>query len=282
MSKLTELICYKDGGYSPLLESGPSLMDFGFIHSDATYDVMTIKNGKLFLFELHLDRFQSSAAFYGLKVPESTEILAICEQVCKINNIIDGFVWLISWRGTPADGNPRNFSGCPHHFVVYAKPYYNFNSSNSARVALYKDHVRVPDECFGQQYKNFAWQDLTLAQRYAYNRGYDTAILCNREGNITEGPGFAVGFVINDIITIPNKDVLHSVTIGCLKQICSKQEIFVAERNISWQESLECDGMFLASTSGGFISVTEYEDRKLPQHKIVQILQDEYRLLQDS
>lgn len=272
MTDVLDLIAYKDGRYLSLQDAGPSILDFGFIHSDATYDVMSIRNGKLFLADEHLARFKQSTEFYNFKVPNSEEIKTIALEVADRNNIQNGFVWMIAWRGSPESRNPRDIEGCPHHFVVYVKEYYNFNSDNKASVVLYKDHYRVPDTSFGQQYKNFCWIDLTLAQRYAISKKADTAIMISQDGYITEGPGFAVGFVFGEEVCSPQKDILQSVTVDYLSSLTP-----IVKRNITWEESLTCNEMFLASTSGGIIPVIEYEGRTL-ETKFVEALQDEYKL----
>ena len=54
MSNVLELTAYKNGEYMPLKDIGPSILDFGFIHCDATYDVMPVYNGNAFCFDLSL------------------------------------------------------------------------------------------------------------------------------------------------------------------------------------------------------------------------------------
>ena len=39
MNNVLDLIAYKNGEFLPLKDIGPSILDFGFIHCDATYDV---------------------------------------------------------------------------------------------------------------------------------------------------------------------------------------------------------------------------------------------------
>jgi branched-chain amino acid aminotransferase len=282
MTDLTDMTCYKDGQYTALKNAGPSMLDFGFIHSDATYDVMKLVDGKIFLFDDHYDRFFASTMFYDLRTETKEEIAEIVKHLAEVNEVQTGFVWLMSWRGTPKSGNPRDLHSCPKHFVVYIKPYYNFNTDNSATVVLYTGHTRVPDDSFGQQYKNFAWQDLTLAQRHAISKGADTALLLNRDKNITEGPGFGVGFVFNGVVKVPKKDVLHSVTIKQVERICKKLSIPFEYTDINCVDSFKCDEMFLASTSGGVIAVSSYNDIRLTNNNIVKVLQNEYRLLQNS
>lgn len=282
MTEILDLICYKDGQYIKVKDASPTILDFGFIHSDATYDVIKLVNGKLFLFEDHYERFSNSTSFFGLENRSSDEILKAVKYLADINQITTGFVWLISWRGIPASGSPRDINGCPKHFVIYVKPYYDFNQNNTSTVVLYKNHYRVPDTSFGQQYKNFSWIELTLAQRYAISQSADTALLTNSENKITEGPGFGVGFVFDNSVVVPKHDVLHSITIKEIERICKEKGIAFYYDDIDASKSLECEEMFLASTSGGIIPVSSYEGRKIDNDNIVKVLQDEFRLRQDS
>ena len=40
---------------NPLREIGPTILDFGFIHCDSTYDVMPVYDGKAFCYDLLQD-----------------------------------------------------------------------------------------------------------------------------------------------------------------------------------------------------------------------------------
>ena len=85
MTNVLDLIAYKDGEYKRLRDIGPTILDFGFIHCDATYDVMPVYNGKAFCYERHLQRFKNSAERYGLSLPdpEWTDPLEITRQLAK-------------------------------------------------------------------------------------------------------------------------------------------------------------------------------------------------------
>ena len=118
MINVLDTIAYKNGEYKPLREVGPSILDFGFIHCDATYDVMPVYNGKAFCYESHLQRFQNSAARYGLVLP-NIDMLSIVKELKAKNNIDNAFVWFLVWRGYPASGNPRDIENCPVNFAMY-------------------------------------------------------------------------------------------------------------------------------------------------------------------
>jgi branched-chain amino acid aminotransferase len=52
---------YVDDQFIPVAEAKISIFDWGFLHSDATYDVAHVWKGKFFRLDDHIERF-----FYGM------------------------------------------------------------------------------------------------------------------------------------------------------------------------------------------------------------------------
>ena len=272
MTDVLELTAYKNGEYVPLKNIGPSILDFGFIHCDATYDVMPVYNGKAFCYDRHLERFRASAERYGLTIPD-VDPLEIIKELAKRNPIENAFVWFIIWRGFPPSGNPRDIDNCPINFAMYIKPSYplSVEGNNNVKVYLDKKSFRVDDIHYGQTYKNMSWIDLTLAQRQV-PEGYDTCVLVDDKGNITEGPGFNVGFVKSGIIFTPKENCLKVITMSVVEDIAKEQNIGFQRINIRANDWDKMDEIFLTSSSGGVTPVTggevtdllvqQYEDKK--------------------
>ena len=269
MTNVLDLIAYKDGEYKRLKDIGPTILDFGFIHCDATYDVMPVYNGKAFCYERHLQRFKNSAKRYGLRLPdpEWVDPLEITRQLAKRNPIQNAFVWFLAWRGYPPSGNPRDLENCRTHFAMYIKPSYPIGRKPIINIALDEETKRVNDDYYGQTYKNMAWIELTMSQR---NRpeGSDTTVLVDVDGNITEGPGFNVGIVINGKVYTADKNVLKGVTMSVVEDI-----VDLTRRPISKKEFLDADEVFITSSSGGVTEtqrsgpvtkmlIEEYEKKK--------------------
>ena len=273
MTDVLDLIAYKNGQYVPLKDIGPSILDFGFIHSDATYDVMPVYKGKAFCYDRHLQRFQNSAERYGLTIPD-VDPLEIIKELAKRNPIENAFVWFIIWRGFPPSGKPRDIDNCPINIAIYIKPSnpLSVQGNNNVKVYLDKKSFRVDDIHYGQTYKNMSWIDLTLAQRQVPEE-YDTCVLIDDKGNITEGPGFNVGFVKSGIIFTPKVNCLKGITMSVVEDIAKEQNIGFQRINIKASEWDKMDEIFLTSSSGGVtpaiggkvtdLLIKEYEKKKL-------------------
>ena len=249
MTNVLDLIAYRDGEYKPLREIGPSILDFGFIHCDATYDVMPVYNGNAFCYDRHSTRFENSAKRYGLELPD-VDRLAIVKELKKLNDVTNAFVWFLVWRGTPPSGNPRDIENCPIHFAMYIKPSYPIGKTPIVTLHLDTNTNRVSDDYYGQEYKNMAWLDLTMSQRNK-PADADTTILIDVDGNVTEGPGFNVGIVSNGVIYTADKNVLKGITMTVVEDIAKDNGILFARLPISQEQFNNANEVFITSSSGG-------------------------------
>jgi branched-chain amino acid aminotransferase len=279
MSALLDLTCWRDGRLMPLREAGPTLLDLGFIHCDATYDVSLSHGGRLFLFDDHEQRFRSSSQHFGLPLPAGTDLAAISECVLDANGLDgDALVWWILWRGVPASGNPRDLASCPTHLVVYAKPMFDFaRTGNAATVHLDTEARRAPDACWGQAYKNFAWIELTMSQQAAIGAGFDTALVLDPDGLLAEGPGFNVAIVRDGKVLTPARNCLRGISMLAVERLCARLAIPFERTDIPMADVLDCDELFLTSTVGGVIPVRALDQRTMPPAPVTARLLDAYR-----
>lgn len=254
MTNVLDLIAYKNGEYLLLKDIGPSILDFGFIHCDATYDVMPVYNGKAFCYERHLQRFRNSAERYGLTIPD-VDPLEIIKELARRNPIENAFVWFIIWRGFPPSGNPRDLENCPVNFAMYIKPSYPIAKTPMVKLYLDKNTNRVNDDYYGQEYKNMAWIDLTLSQRNT-PAGFDTTVLVDVAGFVTEGPGFNVGIVKDGVIKTADKNVLKGITMSVVEDIAKENQIPFKRMPITTAMFENADEVFITSSSGGVTPTT--------------------------
>lgn len=272
MTDVLNLIAYKNGEYKPLKDIGPTILDFGFIHCDATYDVMPVYNGKAFCYDRHLQRFKNSAERYGLQIPD-VDPLEIIKELAKRNPIENAFVWFLIWRGYPPSGNPRDLENCPVNFAMYIKPSYPIASTPKVNLYLDRDIKRVNDDYYGQTYKNMAWIELTMSQRKKPNN-YDTTVLVDTDGFITEGPGFNVGIVKDKIIMTSDRNVLKGITMSVVEDIANENGSTFKRLPISAEFFESADEVFITSSSGGVTAthktgvvtdflITQYDKKKI-------------------
>jgi branched-chain amino acid aminotransferase len=264
---------WKNGKYCKVKDLTVSVLDFGLIHCDATYDVLAVKNNEIQNFDAHMQRFIQSAQGWRIPVEYSdNDIEIVIQTLVAIAPTDDLLVWIGVTRGTPTSGNPRDLESCKPNLFIYVKPYYGFNKDNTATVCLAKQRR---NDCIDQTMKNFAWNDLNLAQWEAIDRGYDTAVLLDRHNHITEGPGFNIGFVSKDgFVYAPRSNRLQGTSMEMVRKLCEDngKQFFYTDIS-SHTVGEDMDAMFLTSTAGNVIAVKCFENKYFNDNEILKWLQ---------
>ena len=83
-------VAFTEGNYVPVAEASISVLDWGFLHSDATYDVAHVWRGRFFRIDEYLDRFHASMTRLRMSIPYSREqVKEIIDQL-KANGAVTG------------------------------------------------------------------------------------------------------------------------------------------------------------------------------------------------
>ena len=93
-------VAFIDGEYVPIREARISILGWGFIRSDVTYDVVHVWKGRFFRLQHHLDRFEKSVAGLRMILPHSrSEIEAVLHELMRLSGLRDAYVEVICTRG---------------------------------------------------------------------------------------------------------------------------------------------------------------------------------------
>ena len=143
---------------------------------------------------------------------------------------------------------------------MYIKPSYPIAKTPIVKLYLDKKTNRVNDDYYGQEYKNMAWIDLTLSQRNTPT-GFDTSVLVDVDGFVTEGPGFNVGIIKDGVIKTADKNVLKGVTMSVVEDIANENNITFKRMPITQSMFASADEIFITSSSGGVTQTTKCGSR---------------------
>ncbi len=192
---------YVRGRFVPIAEAVLPVTDWGFTRSDVVYDVVHVFKGGFFRLDDHLDRFERSMEKRRIRPPEDrAAIETILHRCVALTGLSDAYVAMVASRGRPRVAGSRRPADCENHLIAYALPWIDVVPKDvQARGA----HVwvastpRVPDASVDPTVKNYQWNDLTSGLMEAHDADFDTAVLCDAQGFLTEGPGFNI-FVVKD------------------------------------------------------------------------------------
>ena len=78
---------------------------------------------------------------------------------------------------------------------------------------------------------------------------------------LTEGPGFNIFCLKGNSVSTPSKNVLHGITRRTALELCQEAGFEIAERDLSIEELMQADEVFLSTSGGGISPVSQISDR---------------------
>ena len=91
-----------DGCIVPIAQARLPLLDWGFLHSDATYDVVHVRQGAFFRLNDHLDRFERGMQKLHMELHiDRAQILDILLACVRATGLQNAYVEMICTRGVP-------------------------------------------------------------------------------------------------------------------------------------------------------------------------------------
>ncbi|KPD11801.1 aminotransferase class IV [Phaeobacter sp. 11ANDIMAR09] len=259
-------VAYMDGQYLPIQEAKLSVLDYGFLHSDATYDVAHVWNGAFFRLGDHLERFFRGMGELHMNIPYSkTQVAEVLHNCVALSGLENAYVEFICTRGTSP-----NFSRDPrdaeNRFIAFAIPFGSVANEEQMKRGLHMavtDVLRIPPSSVDPTVKNYHWLDMVKALYAAYARRADTAVLLDAHGNVSEGPGFNVFAVKDGVISTPDLSVLLGVTRQTVFDLCTEAGIQCNAQDISVAELMAADEVFVTSTAGGVMPVSRIDGQPI-------------------
>lgn len=257
-------VAYLDGRYCDMSEAKISVLDWGFLRSDATYDVAHVVDGRFFRLGLHIERFLRSVERLRMTLPlDREELRAVLFECVRRSGLRAAYVEMICTRGfSPSfSRDPRD---AQNTFIAFAIPYSSVaDEAQRARgldIAVSRVR-RISPASVDPTVKNYHWLDLVAGLFEAYDRGAENVVLTAEDGTIAEGPGFNIFAVMEDGVRTPDRGVLEGITRRTAIELCRELGVPVAAAPLSLDALCRAVEVFITSTAGGIMPVTRVDGR---------------------
>lgn len=264
-------VAFMDGQYLPMSEAKVSVLDWGFLHSDATYDTVHVWNGRFFRLDLHVDRFFRGMEKLRMKLPYSrAEIESVLSTCVALSGHKSAYVEMICTRGGSAtfSRDPRQ---AENRFIAFAVPFGSVANKEQLERGLHvaiSNTVRISPKSVDPAIKNYHWLDLVKSLFDAYDYGAETALIVDTNDNIAEGPGFNVFTVKHSSLKTPSYSVLPGITRQTVFDLCHELDLSVTACDVNRDELKSADEVFITSTAGGIMSVTKVDENSIGNGKV--------------
>lgn len=261
---MAEGVAFVDGRYVPVREAAVPLLDRGFVRSDATYDVVHVWKGLFFRLDDHIARFFWSMSELRMQIPYSAQqVKEVLIDCVRLSGLREAYVQMTCTRGIPPPGT-RDPRLCENRFIAHAIPFVWIADEEQLRRGLklsVSSIERISTEAVDTRVKNFHWLDLTRGLLEAYDQACEVAVHVDRHGNLTEGAGFNIFLVKDGELSTPKSNVFEGMTRRTVIELCEELGIPCSLRALSPCHLRGADEIFVTSTAGGVMPVSEVDGR---------------------
>ncbi|KAL1850075.1 hypothetical protein Plec18167_005417 [Paecilomyces lecythidis] len=262
-SPFSQGVAWVDGELVPLQEARIPLLDQGFLHSDLTYDVPSVWDGRFFRLDDHITRLEASCAKLRLKLPlPREEVKSILVDMVAKSEIRDAFVEIIVTRGlTGVRGtDPKDMV---NRIYMFIQPYVWVMEPQVQLIGgaaiIARTVRRTPPGAMDPTVKNLQWGDLVRGMFEASDRGATYPFLTDGDTNLTEGSGFNIILVKDGILYTPDRGVLEGITRKSVIDAARVNGLEIRVELVPVKLAYDADEIFMCTTAGGIMPITSLD-----------------------
>jgi branched-chain amino acid aminotransferase len=284
---MSEPFIYVNGAFVPQSEARISVMDHAVLYGDGVFETAAAWQGRFFKLDAHIDRFYRSMAAIGLEPNFSrAELQAILVESVRRNRLENAYVKWICTRGS--NGLPlMDPEGCVPNLIILARQYIHRAGGEGGSGLRMKTAAvrRPPGQVLDAHIKSLNYLNLILAKLEAKAAKVDQALLLDLNGRICEAPGFNVFLVRCGALRTPCHDILEGITRETVIEMAAARGIACTQDDLELYDGYTADEIFLTSTAGGLLPVTELDGRRIGDGTpgpLFKILAEDYLALMSS
>ncbi|CAG8000654.1 unnamed protein product [Penicillium olsonii] len=265
-------VAWVEGELTPLHQARIPILDQGFMHSDLTYDVPAVWDGRFFRLDDHITRLDNSCAKMRLKLPlPREEVKRILVDMVAKSGIKDAFVEIIVTRGLKGvrGTDPKDITNNIYMFIqpyVWVMEPEDQPGGGSAIIA--RTVRRTPPGSMDPTVKNLQWGDLTRGLFEASDRGATYPFLTDGDTNLTEGSGFNVILVKDGVLYTPARGVLEGITRKSVIDAARLNGLEIRVELVPISMAYDAEEIFMSTTAGGIMPITSLDGRPVKDGKV--------------
>lgn len=274
-------LIWHDGDLIPWRDSKVHMLTHALHYASAVFEGVRVYEGNIFKMREHNQRLIDSARHLGFEIPYSVEELdAATELVVRENNITDGYIRPLAWRGSEMMGVSAQNNTIHVAIAAWEWPSYFDPEARMKGLRLDLADYRRPDPKTAPCKSKAAglYMICTLSKHAAEAKGYHDAMMLDYRGQVAEATGANIFFVNKDKeIHTPIPDCfLDGITRRTVIELAKNRGYKVIERAIMPEELGQFDECFLTGTAAEVTPVSEIADYKFTPGEVCQRLVNDY------
>ena len=274
---------WMNGKLIPFKDAKVHVLTHALHYSTAVFEGIRCYNtpdgSAIFRLPEHVDRFFNSAKMYGMKMRYSKKQIsnAIIKTV-KTSGLKECYIRPLAYYGYGTMGLTPTLNKVDVSIACWK---WKMGESKAGKFSGAKckisKWIRIDSKSQPMQSKSAAnYSNAALARVEALKNGYDEAIMLNNKGNVAEGSAENIFVVKNGIIKTPplDADILNGITRNSVIQLIKKEHMKLVEKNITVNELLKADEVFMTGTAAEVKSVTKIDKNAIGNGGIGEITKE--------
>lgn len=270
-----------DGQMVPWREANIHVLTHGLHYGSAVFEGLRAYNGKIFKLQEHTDRLFKSAEILDMVIPFTpAQINAACEAAIKDNNISNGYLRPVVWRGSEQMGIAAPGAKIRAAVAAWEWPSY-FDARDTGIILKTAPWKRPPPDCAPCHAKAAGLYMIgTLSKHMIDKHGAHEALMLDWRGQVTEASSSNLFVIYNGEVHTPIPDCfLNGITRQTVIQLAKDAGLKVVERAIFPGELLTADEVFLTGTAVEVTPVRQIDEHHYSVGPITRQLRDAYEAL---
>ena len=259
------------------------VLSHGLHYASSVFEGERVYKGEIFKEDLHSERLIFSAKTLGFDLPYNIkEISDIRRKVLKANNISDGYIRPVAWRGSEMMGISAQKNKIHFALAAWNWPSYFSPEAKLKGIKLNISKWRRPDPKTAPVNTKAAglYMICTLSKHEAESLGYDDSLMLDYRGYIAEATGANIFLVKDNELHTPIADCfLDGITRQTVISIARSKDISVIEKRIVLEELEQYDECFVTGTAAEVTPVNKIENFEFTPGKFCKLFMDSYSKL---
>jgi branched-chain amino acid aminotransferase len=275
-------LIWMDGVLVPWRDAKLHVLSHGLHYASGVFEGERSYSGNIFKLREHTDRLIASGRILGFDIPYTAEqIDAACQEVLAANNLVDGYIRPIAWRGTEQLSVSAQQTRTHLAIACWAWPnLFGDNRMKGVRLGMGKWKRPHPETAPTASKAACLYTIGTLSKHAAEAEGFEDALMLDWRGRVTEATGANIFFVMDGALHTPTPDCfLDGITRRTVMSIARRHQMTVIERVIEPDEMPRASEVFLAGTAAEVTPVREIAGNVYTPGPITETLLRDYEAL---
>ena len=259
------------------------ILSHGLHYASCVFEGERVYDGEIFKLEEHTKRLFNSASILDLDIPYSVEeIIKITLGLIKKQNIKDGYIRPVAWRGSEKmaisaiDGS-TNLAIAAWKWPSYFSP---DQMLKGIKLTISEWKRPAPNSAPTDSKAAGLYMICSLSKHAAEKKGFDDALMLDYRNYIAEATGANIFFVKDNKLFTPIPDCfLNGITRQCVIKIAKKLKIEVVEDHFKLNFLEGCDEVFLTGTAVEITPVSLIDVFKFEVGEVSKLLIHEFQKL---